>query len=327
MNKPRESTPTPVALSDLTMGSIAGRRHLVSRDQFATTDVTPTSTVEDLLASLPRFLGADELRVAAQRTAASIQAGAPVVAAIGGHVVKVGVGPILIDMMERGWISAMVMNGATAIHDYEIALCGETSEDVGAGILDGTFGMIDETPSAFARALQSCVDGAPGLGRAIGDQILADQLPHKDVSVLAAAARLGVPLTVHVGVGTDTIHMHPQVDGALLGAASHYDFRLLAGVVTGLAGGTWLNIGSAVVLPEVFLKVVSIARNLRHPLEGVTAINFDMLQHYRTSRNVLQRPVERGISIIGHHEINIPLFRVALMAALVDSEKQTDGQE
>ncbi|MEM7164597.1 MAG: hypothetical protein AAF581_03995 [Planctomycetota bacterium] len=311
--------PEPISLQDLTLGSIHGRRHLVSRDDFAT-NVSPTATVEEFLASLPGFLGANELRAAAQRTAASIRRGSPVVVAIGGHVVKVGIGPVLIDLMERGCISALVMNGATAIHDYEIALCGETSEDVGAGILDGTFGMIDETPSAFAQALAACDDGAPGLGRAIGDRILQQQLPHRDASVLAAAARLDLPLTVHVGVGTDTIHMHPGIDGALLGAASHYDFRLLAAVVTGLAGGAWINIGSAVVLPEVFLKVVSIARNLGNPLDGVTAINFDMLQHYRTSRNVLQRPVERGISITGHHEINIPLFRVALLAALEREE-------
>lgn len=315
----QDDYPQPLPLGGLQTSSIQDRKHLVSRDAFARV-APPEATITEFLDSLPRILAADELREAARRTARSFLRGAPVVCALGGHVVKVGLAPVLIDLLERGVITALVMNGATAIHDFEIALLGETSEDVSRGIVDGSFGMVRETPEAFGRAIRERQEGV-GLGRAIGELILADGLPHAKDSLLAAAARLRVPVTVHVGVGTDTIHMHPEVDAAALGAASHVDFRILAGIATQLAHGTWINIGSAVVLPEVFLKVVSWARNLGHPLEGITAINFDMLQHYRTQRNVLERPVERGVSLIGHHEINIPLFRLALLGAIAAEQE------
>lgn len=311
--------PEPLDLGELNTYSIEDRRNLVKRDDFAGL-VDPEASVADFLDTLPNILAGRELRGAAHWTAHSVRAGRPVMVAIGGHVVKVGVGPILIDLMARGIVTTVVMNGATAIHDYEIALIGQTSEDVGENILNGQFGMARETPRAFARALERSDDGV-GLGRAIGEQILEDDLPHADVSVLAQAARHQVPVTVHVGVGTDTIHMHPEIDGARLGAASLLDFRILAGLSMDLENGTWINIGSAVVLPEVFLKVVSTARNLGRPLAGVTAINFDMLQHYRTQQNVLKRPVARGISITGHHEINLPLFRLALLAELGRDER------
>lgn len=311
--------PEPLDLSGLTTYSIRDRKNLARRADFARL-VEPTASVVDFLDSLPRILAARELRSAATYTARSARRKRPVVVALGGHVVKVGLAPVLIDLLERKIVTTLVMNGATAIHDFEIALIGETSEDVNENIQDGRFGMARETPIAFGRALARSRAGV-GLGRAIGEQILADGLPHADVSLLAQAARLRVPVTVHVGVGTDTIHMHPEVDGAQLGLASHLDFRLLARLGLDLDDGTWINMGSAVVLPEVFLKIVSLARNLGHAVSGVTAINFDMLQHYRTQQNVLKRPVARGISITGHHEINIPLFRLALIAELARVEE------
>ncbi|MGE3166653.1 MAG: hypothetical protein AB7O52_17260 [Planctomycetota bacterium] len=309
----------PLDLSGLTTYSIRDRKNLVRHTEFARL-VEPTASVVEFLDSLPRFLAARELLGAAECTARSVRRGRPVVVALGGHVVKVGLGPVLIDLLDRKVISALVMNGATAIHDFEIAMVGATSEDVHENLQHGRFGMARETPIAFGRALGRARDGI-GLGRAIGEQILADGLPHADVSLLAQAARRRVPLTVHVGVGTDTIHMHPEIDGAELGLASHLDFRLLARIGLDLDDGTWINMGSAVVLPEVFLKIVSLARNLGRAVKGVTAINFDMLQHYRTQQNVLKRPVDRGISITGHHEINIPLFRLALLAELARDEE------
>lgn len=317
----RRGIPEPLSLAGLRTLSIHDRPHLVQRAAFASL-VGPDASVQEFLASLPRLLAADELRVAARRTAASVRRGAPVFMALGGHVVKVGLAPVVIDLMQRGVLRAVVMNGATAIHDAEVALIGATSEDVGAGLRDGSFGMVRETPQLFERALARTVGDALGLGQALGQELLASGLPHTEVSILAQGARLGIPITVHVGIGTDTVHMHPEVDGARLGQASHHDFRLLASLACELDGGTWINVGSAVVLPEVFLKVVSLARNLGYSLAGVTAINFDMLQHYRTQRNVLQRPVERGISITGHHEINLPLFRLALLGELAGQQQE-----
>ncbi|NRA74984.1 MAG: hypothetical protein HRU16_03505, partial [Planctomycetes bacterium] len=204
------------------------------------------------------------------------------------------------------------MNGATAIHDLELALIGETSEDVEQNIADGSFGMSQETAEAFRESAEEGARGV-GLGAALGNWIQSTDSPHVELSMLAAAHRLEIPATVHVAIGTDIVHMHPGVAGASMGEATSIDFRILAAVVKELQNGCWLNIGSAVVMPEVFLKVVNIARNMGESLDGITAINFDMLPHYRTSKNVLERPVQRGISLIGHHEINLPLFRLAVL--------------
>ena len=323
----------PLDLSAVRSRPIAERHNLVSHTRFAR-PVEPDATFSRWFDSLPRLLAVEELRAAVECTLRSHRGGHPVVVALGGHVVKVGLNPLLIDLMERGVIDALVMHGATAIHDYEIALIGETSEDVAAGLDDGSFGMSHETAVAFAAAASRGAEGSGqgigqgiGLGRALGERILSEPAngvpahPHARLSLLAAAARLGLPATVHVAMGTDIVHMHPEIDGATLGSATHCDFRLLAALALELDRGTWINMGSAVVLPEVFLKVVNIARNLGRPLAGMTAIDFDLQHHYRTSRNVLERPVQRGISILGHHEINIPLFRLALIAAL-ESERE-----
>ncbi|OUU23550.1 MAG: hypothetical protein CBC13_05145 [Planctomycetia bacterium TMED53] len=301
----------PLDLESVQATPIRERKNIVSRNQFRP-PCSPDASFEEWLDSLPSILAADELKAAVEAVFASREANAPVVAALGGHVVKVGMGPILIDLMERGFIHAIAMNGATAIHDLELAMIGETSEDVATHIADGSFGMSAETAEAFREAATSGAKDE-GLGAALGELILRQEMPHREISMLASARRLGIPATVHVAFGTDIVHMHPGVAGADMGAATAIDFQLLAAVVHDLEKGCWLNIGSAVVMPEVFLKVVNIARNLGQELAGVTAINFDMIPHYRTSRNVLQRPVERGISLIGHHEINLPLFRMALL--------------
>lgn len=307
----------PLDLGSIRPIPITERRNIVRREHFGTL-VDPRGTIADLLASLPSILAADELRDAIDAVVTSRRAGRPVWAAMGGHVVKVAQGPALIDLLERGLVTGYVMNGATAIHDLELALIGETSEDVATNIADGSFGMASETADAYRAAAARSADGI-GLGQALGEWILEADAPHAELSMLAAAARLGAACTVHVGMGTDVVHMHPGVLDGALGEASAIDFRILAAHAADLGGGCWWNIGSAVILPEVFLKVVNVARNLGHPLEGITAINFDMLRHYRTSVNVLSRPVARGISLTGHHELLIPLFRAGLLLAHEDA--------
>jgi hypothetical protein len=296
---------------------IEERANLVSREAFGR-PVGPDASARELLRSFPDFLGARALRELALAIAEARRRGRPVVFAMGAHVVKVGCGPLLIDLIEREIVTALCVNGAFALHDYEIALQGETSEDVGKSIRDGRFGWARETGEAYARAARRGAAEGIGLGRALGLEALT--LKHAEASVLAACARRGVPCAVHIAIGTDTVHMHAAISGADLGAASHLDFRIAAAVVRGLEGGVWANIGSAVVMPEVFLKLVSIARNLGERLDDVTAANMDMLRHYRTSANVIGRPVRRGIEVTGHHEINLPLLRVAILDALSREE-------
>ncbi len=272
------------------------------------------ASTAELLDSLPDFLGARSLRELAACIAASHRGGRHVIVALGGHVIKVGCGPVLIDLMDRGILTALAVNGAFVIHDYEIALQGATSEYVEESIRDGSFGWAREPAEAFARACARGAEEGIGLGRAMA--LETEKLPRARHSVLAACARLGVPLTVHVGIGTDTVHMHAGLSGAAMGEASHIDFRIAARIATELEGGVWLNVGSAVVMPEVFLKLVSIARNLGHPLSDVVAANLDMQRHYRTDANVIGRPVARGLEVLGHHEINLPLLRHAILQAL-----------
>jgi hypothetical protein len=305
--------PQPLDLSRARGLPLASRPNKCRVEDFREPAVEGASAAE-LLDSLPDFLGARGLRDLAACIAASHLRGAHVVAAMGGHVVKVGCGPLIVDLLERGILTALAVNGAFVIHDYEIALQGGTSEDVDANIRDGTFGFASEPADAFGRA---CTRGARegiGLGRAMAEE--AAKLPLARHSVLAACARLSVPITVHVGIGTDTVHMHASVSGADVGLASHIDFRIAAQIATELEGGVWLNVGSAVVMPEVFLKLVSIARNLGYELSDVVAANLDMQRHYRTGANVIGRPVSRGIEVIGHHEILLPLLRQAVLVEL-----------
>jgi len=312
MTRPKH--PEPLDLSNTRARPLDERANKCEVERFREPAAADAS-VGELLASLPDFLGARSLRELAACIAASHLDGRHVVVSLGGHVIKVGCGPVLVDLMERGIVTALAVNGAFVIHDYEIALQGATSEYVDQTIRDGTFGWARETADAFARA---CTRGARegiGLGRAM--TLETEKLPRARYSVLAACARLGVPITVHVGIGTDTVHMHPALSGADLGEASHIDFRIAARIATELEGGVWINVGSAVVMPEVFLKLVSIARNLGHPLEQVVAANLDMQRHYRTDANVIGRPVARGIEVLGHHEINLPLLRHAVLAELV----------
>jgi hypothetical protein len=269
--------------------------------------------------SLPRILASADLRKVAEAIVAARARKRAIIWGLGGHVIKCGLAPVLIDLMRRGYATVFAMNGAAAIHDFEIALAGQTSEDVEAALPDGRFGSAEETGREMNEAIATAARDSLGIGEALGRRLetLADPAcaPY---SLLLEAYRAATPVTVHVAMGTDTPHTHPCADGAAIGAGSHRDFRLLCSYVADLDdGGAYLNIGSAVVMPEVFLKAVSALRNLGHPLAGFTTANFDFLQHYRPRVNVVQRPHAgsggAGYSITGHHELMIPLLAAALI--------------
>src|SRR6185295_5574929 len=233
---------------------------------------------------------------------------------MGAHAIKVGLGPLIVDLIARERLAAVAMNGACLVHDFEMAATGRTSEDVGPGLDRGLFGMARETAAFLNQATVDGVARGCGLGQAVGDAMLAARLPFVRGSILAAAARAGIPATVHVALGTDIIHMHPSADGASIGAGSLHDFRLLAGMVARLAGGVYLNLGSAVVLPEVFVKALNLARNLGRPVRNLTTVDMDFNRHYRPAVNVVGRPTAaggRGLQLTGHHEIMFPLLWAA----------------
>jgi deoxyhypusine synthase len=272
-----------------------------------------------LVDSLPKILAADSFRdvIAALRRARAQKRA--LLWGMGGHVVKCGLAPVLLDLMRRGWITAFVMNGAASIHDFEIAIAGQTSEDVEAVLPDGRFGAAEETGREMNVAITEGVAAGLGMGEALGQRLTTLAKPEfAAYSVLFGAYETATPVTVHVAVGTDTPHTHPQADASAIGIATHRDFRLLCSLVRGLdQGGVYINVGSAVVLPEVFLKAVSVVRNLGHSLANFTTVNFDFLQHYRPKLNVVERPHAgsggRGFAITGHHELTIPLLAAALI--------------
>jgi len=275
------------------------------------------SRFADFLAGLPAALGAADLRAAIAATAKAHARGRTILWGFGAHVIKVGLAPVVVDLLERGFASGIFLNGAGCVHDLELALIGRTSEDVGTSLDDGSFGMGRETAEKLNRAISRGAELELGMGEAVGREILEGAYPHKDRSVLASAVRLGVPVTVHVAIGTDIHHMHPGADGAALGATSFRDFETLTGLVATLHDGVLFNIGSAVILPEVFLKALTLARNLGHAARRFTTVDLDFIRQYRPKVNVVERPTRqggRGISLVGQHEILVPL----LVAGLVE---------
>lgn len=295
---------------------LGGRQHLVETARFAK-PIEPTASGTAFLASLPDFLGVRALRGLAGSMAAAHRAGRPVVFGLGGHVIKVGLGPLLVDLLERDLVQGFVLNGASAIHDAEVALVGSTSEDVGGGLFEGRYGNADETGRLFADAAARAARDALGFGTVLGRMLLEARAPNAALSVLCVAAQRNVPVTVHVAVGTDTVHMHPACRGADLGAATHGDFLRLASLVERMDGGVYVNVGSAVILPEVFLKAVALVHNIAPERRvRITTGNLDMLRHYRPRVNVLERPAEQGFDVAGHHEISLPLLRLALLDLL-----------
>jgi hypothetical protein len=305
----------PLDFARLKTVSLAERGGKVKIADFAS-PYRKGSGVNGWLDSLPHILAGDSFRALVEALAGARDKRRAIIWGLGGHVIKCGLAPVLADLMRRGYATAFALNGAAAIHDFEIALAGHTSEDVEAVLPDGRFGAAEETGREMNAAIEEAYAEGLGMGEALGRRLAA--APHGDFSLLVQAYRQAVPVTVHVAVGTDTPHMHPTANGAAMGSASHRDFRLLCAYVADLnEGGAYLNVGSAVLLPEVFLKTVSAVRNLGHPLANFTTANFDFLQHYRPRVNVVERPHAHsggaGYAITGHHELMIPLLAAALI--------------
>lgn len=274
------------------------------------------SSFRDFLDSLPDILSAKDFKAVVKAVVMARKKDRPVILGMGAHPIKVGLSPVIIDLMEKNVITAVAMNGACIIHDFELSLIGHTSEDVDRELCTGTFGMADETGRSLNRAINHGVRKGYGIGRAVGEYILKSRDSYKELSILAAAARLNVPATVHVAIGTDIIHMHPGADGSSTGEGSLRDFRLLSSVVSDLKGGVYINLGSAVIMPEVFLKAIAVTRNLQYHVKNFTTVNMDFIQNYRGRENVLRRPVLSGgnsYALTGHHEIMFPLLAAAVL--------------
>ena len=302
---------------DLRIQSVATRRNLVVREDFAQV-LEPVAGFGDWFRSLPDIYGGKNLKRIVELIVRARADGRTIGVALGAHVLKVGLSPLLIDLMRRGFVSHVATNGAGAIHDWETAFMGETSEDVATGLTDGSFGFWRETFDALNGAAASAAENGEGYGLAVGKAITGEKLPHADLSVFGEAQRLGIPATVHVAVGCDITHMDPGLDGAALGAATLEDFWVLVNTVESLEGGVWLNIGSAVIMPEVFLKAVSIARNRGRLGSGFATCNFDMMHQYRALTNVVQRPPDEGLSVIAQHEIALPLLHQGVLAVAAE---------
>jgi len=302
-------------LSGIATYPLKSRPSKVRREDFAR-PLTPGATVGALIDALPNVLAAADFKAVVSAIVEATRTGGGVLWGLGAHVIKTGLGPVLIDLMERGCVSAIATNGAAVIHDFEVALVGATSEDVDQTLGAGRFGMAEETGRLLNGAINDGVAAGLGLGQAVAQFVHAKQPQHARASVLAAAARLQIPVTVHVAMGTDIIHMHPTASGAALGDGSLRDFRYFVSNVARLERGVYLNCGSAVVLPEVFLKAVALARNRGVPLDGLTTVNLDFVRTYRAQTNVVTRPTAgtgHGYSIVGHHELMIPLLAAAVV--------------
>jgi hypothetical protein len=308
----------PLDFSRIRTYPLRERQHKVHLHELAR-PWTKGGSLAEFLDSLPKILVGNDFRAIVHDTVRAVRNNRPVLVMMGAHPIKCGLNPILVDLMQRGIISAIAFNGAAAIHDFELALAGETSEDVQRGLDDGSFGMIDETGRLMNQALAAGVRQGIGAGRALGEAILTGNFPNKHLSILHQGVQSHIPVTVHIAIGTDITHQHPSTEGAVLGEASYLDFQKFAAVVAQLQGGIALNIGSAVIMPEVFLKALTIARNLGHTVEEFTTATFDMFRLYRPAENVVRRPTHKGghgYYILGHHELLVPLWAAAVLETL-----------
>ncbi len=308
----------PISLENIRSYSVKDRPSKVRQDNFGT-PWKPGGAMGSWFKSLPRILAGNDFRTVVAHLVRASRNEKMILLAMGAHPIKVGLSPHIIDLMERGIVRGLAMNGACIIHDTEVAMVGRTSEDVAARLGEGQFGMADEPARLINEAIREGARLDMGLGEAVGARLSKEKFPHHDLSLLARAHDLGVPVSVHVAIGTDTIHFHPSVDGASLGKASHRDFRLFASLVSKLEGGVFINLGSAVILPEVFLKALSLVRNLGHEVKQFTTLNMDFIRHYRPMTNVVSRPTlegGQGYSLVGHHEIMFPLLAAAVLEGL-----------
>ncbi|MGB8508008.1 MAG: hypothetical protein WCD76_06375 [Pyrinomonadaceae bacterium] len=313
----------PLSLEGVNTYPLADRPSKVNIADFAK-PLDENSTLRDFLRALPNILAVQSLRAVAAQMRRARSAGKPIIWGIGGHVVKTGLAPLIINLMQRGYVSSIACNGSVLVHDAEIALVGSTSEDVDATLGAGAFGAADDTGRLINSAAHEGASDNIGLGESMGRALLRATPKYPELSLLCAAYSARVPFTAHVAIGTDIAHFHPQADGASLGATTHTDFRLLSEMVRRLnGGGVYLNVGSAVIMPEVFLKCVTLVRNLGHALEDFTTANFDFVPSYRPLTNVVRRPTSngagRGYSITGHHELMIPLLAAELLCGEDDA--------
>lgn len=305
----------PIDFTKIRTIALNARKCKVSIKDFAS-PAKKGGTFRDFYASMPDILAGRNLKLLVDAVAAACKKKKMVIFMMGAHVIKCGLSPLVIDLMKRGVVKTVALNGAGIIHDTEIAMIGRTSEDVGEGITDGSFGMSKETASFINEAMNSGFSKGIGIGQAVGGRIVKEKLPHSDMSILAAGFKLNIPVTVHVAIGTDIIHQHPSANGEAIGEGSLLDFRNFIYSVSSLEGGVAINFGSAVILPEVFLKAITVARNLGFKLKVFTTANFDMINQYRPHNNILSRPTSMGgrsYNMIGHHEIMIPLLYRAII--------------
>lgn len=313
MNKYR-----PVSLKKVKTHSLEKRKSKVSINAFATPFIKG-NTFKDFITKLPDILAVNDFKSTVHSIVKARHNKRPVILGMGAHPIKVGLSPVIIDLMRKDIITALATNGACIIHDFEISYIGKTSEDVQAELQKGTFGMAKETGKYLNMAMKYGVKKGYGIGRSVGEMISKSQFRFKDKSIFATAYELDIPATVHVAIGTDIIHMHPDADGFIIGESSFRDFKLFTSVVSDLEGGVYINLGSAVIMPEVFLKALTVARNLGNRIEDITTVNMDFIQHYRPGENVLKRPTfPKGYSyaLTGHHEIMFPLLAAAIIEEL-----------
>lgn len=319
MKKKHPKQYAPIDLKQIKRIPIRTRKNLVQKEQFARLPQAGAS-FKEFLDSIPPILAGLEFSKLIHWITDAISQDHPVGLGMGAHVIKCGLSPIIQEWMEQGILSIVAFHGACAIHDLEFAMIGESSEDVKRELDQAQFGMAEETGILFGEALRLAQKEKIGLGLALGK--IALQQPFAHLSIMATAAKIGFPLTVHVALGTDIVHMHPETDGAILGEASLMDFRSVCQALMDFESGVWINLGSAVILPEVFLKAVAVARNLGRRFEGLKTANLDMLRHYRSTQNVITRPTSQGLHITGHHEILVPMLRLALLEVLKAKEQE-----
>ncbi|MFC1868007.1 hypothetical protein ACFL0H_07750 [Thermodesulfobacteriota bacterium] len=308
----------PISLDGIKSYPLKDRPSKVGIDDFCVPWVSGGG-IREWIGSLPKLLAGNDFRKVVNNIVSAVKSENMVILALGAHAIKVGLNPVIIDLMERGVISGLAMNGAGIIHDAELAMVGHTSEDVATRIGDGKFGMAEETGRFLNEAIIEGAVNEYGLGRAVGAMLVRDNLPNNRFSLLARAFDLDIPVTVHVAIGTDIIHCHPTADGSAIGKTSHLDFRIFADLVSKMERGVYINLGSAVIMPEVFLKALTLVRNLNYNVKRFTTVNMDFIKSYRPMTNVVHRPTlegGEGYSLVGHHEIMFPLLAAAVIEGL-----------
>lgn len=310
----------PLNLQNIRYTSLKEKKHKVNKNLFSKS-WKEGGTFSDFLNCIPQILAGKDFIEVVDRIVEAVKKGKKVLLGMGAHPIKVGLNPLLIDWMDRGILKGIALNGACLIHDLELAMVGHTSEEVDEELSKGTFGMVMETHEIINNAIREGVSKGLGIGEAIGKKILEGDFPYKDLSLLGQGEKMGIPITVHIAIGTDITHMSPLADGAAIGEGSLRDFHKFSSLVSQMEEGVFINLGSAVIIPEIFLKAIALVRNLGHSVSNITTINMDFIKHYRPMVNVIKRPNlkgGKGFNLIGHHEIMFPLLSAAVIEKLSD---------